>query len=222
MRLAELFECRRFIEYCRAAKWCARLLRLLALMLPPDSVHGLGHSVRVACVAFNLAEREYGEVDWGVLAEAALLHDVGRQAERQRGVHHAEASAAAARELLSAMGAGVDVEAVARVVAEHSFSAGGRPSSPESCALSDADKLDALGYVGLYRLAYVSGLRGRSLRDAVAHYYEKLRRLPELMCTRAAREAAEEAARVLAKAIAELEAALRAEEEVLTRVAGLG
>ena len=201
MRPLDLLSCDGLRGFCAGRPWCGRLLAVVRSLALPDDVHGFGHVVRVACMAYNIAVAEYGGgVDLDLVVAAALLHDVGRAAERP-GLHHAVASAEAAKAILPGVGAPVDPEKAARVILEHSFSLGSRPGSPESCSLSDADKLDALGYIGLYRLAYVSALTGRSMGEAVNHYEEKLRRLPDLMCTRVARNAARELARVLGEAV---------------------
>jgi uncharacterized protein len=69
--------------------------------------------------------------------------------------------------------------------------------SIEAKVLSDADKLDALGAIGVARVFAFSGARGRSLEDSVKHFYEKILRLPELLETDAARRIAVERVEVV-------------------------
>lgn len=141
----------------------------------------------------SIAGEEGADID--VVLAAALLHDVGRSGENTLGVHHAELSAELATLILRGAGFPADkIDSVRRAVLEHSYSRGAKPSSVEACVVSDADKLDALGAIGFYRMALVSGELGRPPGDAVNHFYEKLSRLPGLMCTRAGRARAEKLA----------------------------
>lgn len=155
-----------------------------------DEAHGFPHTIRVACNALEIAVEEDADID--VVLAAALLHDVGRAGEDVLGVHHAVLSAELAPTLLRGAGFPVEkIEAVREAILAHSFSLGGRPSTVEACIVSDADKIDALGAIGFYRMTLVSGETGRPPGDTVAHFYEKLRLLPGLMCTRAGRARAE-------------------------------
>jgi len=45
--------------------------------------------------------------------------------------------------------------------------------------LSDADKLDALGAIGIYRVIYTSGIKGRGFSYAIHHFEEKILKLKE-------------------------------------------
>ncbi len=182
--------CRVFVSFCRGNRWCRELIRLLASIIPSDPVHGLGHTIRVACLSFAIGDLEYQDLyEPCVLAAAALLHDVGRQAETES-LHHAVASARAAPSFLAAVSYPCRHEPIVNSILEHSFSLGKEPSTLESCILSDADKIDALGCIGIYRMFYFSGLRGRDLRGTLDHYRKKIRVLPNFMCTNLARELA--------------------------------
>jgi uncharacterized protein len=189
------WDCRRaLLEVCGRFPWCLKLARLALLLQGGGEAHGFPHTVRVLCNALRLAE-EYGKhnvsVDLEVLIAAALLHDVGRGFEEETGEHHAVLSSVIARLVLPGLGFSREkVERVARAILEHSFSIGGRPSTLESCILSDADKLDALGAIGFYRLVETGVLMGRTAVDSLAHYWEKLEKLPQLMCTEEGRREA--------------------------------
>ena len=50
-----------------------------------------------------------------------------------------------------------------RAIEAHSFSAGIAPDTLEARVLQDADRLDAIGHVGIARCFYVSGRLGRAL-----------------------------------------------------------
>jgi uncharacterized protein len=193
--LSGSWDCReRLTRLCSRLPWCPKLAGIALLLQGGGEAHGFPHTVRVLCNALRLAEKleERGEtVDLEVLAAAALLHDVGRGFEEELGVHHAILSSIVARIILPGLGFDPGrVERVAKAILEHSFSIGGRPSSLESCLLSDADKLDALGAIGFYRLVETGASMGRTAVDSLAHYWEKLEKLPQLMCTEEARREA--------------------------------
>ncbi|WP_338252489.1 HD domain-containing protein [Pyrodictium abyssi] len=190
-------ECRRLLEdKCLRSEWCRELLKLVKSVEGGDEAHGFPHTLRVLCRALKLAEGK--NVDYRVLVASALLHDIGRPFENQAGVHHAALSAFMARLILPGLGfSPEEVARVERAILEHSFSLSeknrdkpGSKSSIESCILSDADKLDALGAVGAYRLVETSAQRRRSMRQTLAHYHEKLSKLPDYMCTEEARREA--------------------------------
>ena len=177
---------------CAARPWCRPLLGV-ALLQGPDDLHGLGHTLRVLCNALWLLEEEKLEADMDVVIAASLLHDVGRMLERWTGLHHAASSAEIARVLLPRLGFPKGkVESVASAILEHSFSLGGRPSSPESCVLSDADKLDAIGAIGIARVFMYSGEHGRDIEASLKHFEEKILKLKDIMYTETAKRIAED------------------------------
>ena len=98
---------------------------------------------------------------------ATLLHDC--VAVEKNSPFRASASrlaAARARELLTDMGWDEEmIEAVAHAIEAHSFSAAIAPRSLEARILQDADRLDALGMIGVARLFHVSGRMGSRLYD---------------------------------------------------------
>ena len=56
-----------------------------------------------------------------------------------------------------------DIEVVADAVLSHSYSAGLVPTTPEARVLQDADRLDAIGLVGVARCFYTAGRLGSRL-----------------------------------------------------------
>ena len=58
--------------------------------------------------------------------------------------------------------------------------------------MQDADRLDALGAIGIARTFAYGGKHQRSLDDSVKHFYEKLFLLKDEMNTKEAKEMAEE------------------------------
>ena len=114
-----------------------------------------------------------------------------------------------ARQMLTDAGFPVDkLDAVAHAIEAHSFSAAITPTTIEAQIVQDADRMDAVGAVGLARMFYTAGRMGSALAhpdDPLAsarelddtafsldHIEVKLARLPAMMNTAAARRLGEE------------------------------
>lgn len=166
-------------------------------------------------LAERIAQREGADVR--VVRAAALLHDVRRDAE-----DHAAASAAFARRWLAERGASpAFIEAVAHAIEAHRFRMPRAARTLEARVLFDADKLDALGIIGLARLFAYSGVHGRPLwadpegegEDSAAHEFSrKIRRLPERMQTETGRRWAQIRLARMLQAIEWLESEIRGED----------
>lgn len=125
-----------------------------------DAAHSFDHVLRVWRLAERIGRAEGADME--VLQAAALLHDVGRGEQSRSGRCHAEVGAELARSILA--GLPVDrVEAVARAIAEHRFRGSAIPSTLEARVLYDADKLDAIGAIGVARAYAVAGERRQHL-----------------------------------------------------------
>ncbi len=162
-----------------------KLERIVSDLIPPHGTHGLEHTMRVyrTCLAMGEAQ----EADMSILLPAALLHDIVRDGE-----DHASASSVKAGEILRGLHYSKEaINAISENILAHSFSAGRMPESLEAKILSDADKLDAMGALGVYRAAMYSAENGRPLEDFVAHFSEKLLTLRDLLFTDEARRLAE-------------------------------
>ena len=99
------------------------------------------------------------------------------------------------------------------MIAAHSYSAGIAPESFEAEILRDADRLDALGAVGIARTFMVAGAMGRALCDpadpfaanrplddqawSIDHWHLKLLQLPQEMVTAKGRKIARKRARLM-------------------------
>jgi uncharacterized protein len=125
-----------------------------------DTAHGFEHVLRVTAVAERIAQAEGANL--AIVRTAALLHDVGRAEEERTGESHAEIGARRAREILAGRPADF-VEAVAGAIANHRFRGNGSPDSLEACVLFDADKLDAIGAIGVARAYAVGGRANQRL-----------------------------------------------------------
>ena len=152
-----------------------RLLRALLDWVRPhfgtDPGHDLEHAVRVCLWTLHLSPPSTPE-SWCIAA--ALLHDVVQIPKNDP--RRAEASTLAARkaeEILTSLGASKEmIETVCGAVEDHSFSSGRIPRSSLADALQDADRLDALGAVGVMRAVSTGSRMGAIYYDATDPFAE--------------------------------------------------
>jgi uncharacterized protein len=128
--------------------------------------HDWDHTERVLELCLRIGRKE--KADLGILQFAAILHDIGREAEDRSGggVCHGERGAEIAAKILGRHG--VDKDKIARVVhciEAHRFRGRRRPESLEAQILFDADKLDSIGAVGIGRAFLFAGEIGARLHD---------------------------------------------------------
>jgi uncharacterized protein len=86
-----------------------------------------------------------------------------------------------------------DTDRICRIINSVSFSQnrGSRPDTIEGQIVQDADRLDALGAVGVARTFAYGGEHGRPMDDSIRHFYDKLLHLKSLMNTETGRRMAE-------------------------------
>ncbi len=180
------------------------------------SSHDMTHINRVESLCLEIREKEGGNPL--VLQLAALLHDVGVIKEHEEGGDHAVYSADIASEFLSKAGLGKElIEAVTNCIRTHRFSAGKSPETLEARILQDADRLDALGAVGIFRavlsmgalrmLKHTTGMdKGSSKRtvyieDPIEGFNEYMQykpfTIPEKLNTDTAKKIAEERLKIM-------------------------
>jgi uncharacterized protein len=128
-----------------------------ALYRAQGGSHDFDHVLRVTALAERIALAE--GADWAVVRTAALLHDVG--AVEGRDDHHVR-GAAIARQVLVAQPPAF-VEAVAHAIEAHRFREDPAPRTLEAQVVYDADKLDAIGAIGVARVFAYAGARGTPL-----------------------------------------------------------
>lgn len=170
--------------------------------------HGFDHVERVTalCERIGMAEG----ADMAILIPAALLHDIARPLEKERGIPHEQEGARMAEEYLTSMGYDANaVSAVAAAIRTHRFTTAEEPESLEARILSDADKLDALGAVGIARTFMRAGEHGTTMQDGIDHFHEKLLKLPDRMYTKTARQIAAERHAFLLRFLALMEDEIR-------------
>lgn len=132
----------------------------------PDPSHDLGHVSRVVKNARLIAKTEGGDLD--VLIPAAWLHDIVNVPKNHPDRAKASVMAAdVAVQKLTEAAYTYRLDAIHHAIAAHSFSAAITPSTLEAKILQDADRLDALGAIGIARTFAVSGQLGRALFDSI-------------------------------------------------------
>lgn len=132
-----------------------------------DGAHDLGHLDRVWASCRMIAMDEPG-ADGDVLAAAAYFHDaVNLPKDSPERARASILSADLAVRELAAMGFDAGrLASVHHAIAAHSFSAGIAPETAEARILQDADRLEALGAIGLARMFLIAGQMGGALFDA--------------------------------------------------------
>ena len=140
-----------------------------ALYAEGDAAHRFDHVLRVADLAVQIAEAEGADAE--IVRTAALLHDVGLDNGRQQ---HEQAAAQRALQILAGHPP-EKVQAVAEAIRSHRFRAGPPPQTLEARCLFDADKLDAIGAVGVARVFAFAGSHGQHLWAEVPLDYEENR-----------------------------------------------
>lgn len=125
-----------------------------------DVVHDFDHVLRVLALAQRIGQAEGADLE--VVQAAALLHDIGRGRAEAIGRDHAAFAAERTHDIL-AEAPPEKIEAVAHAVAAHRFRADPEPSTLEAKVLFDADKLDAIGAVGIARAFAYGGAHNQPL-----------------------------------------------------------
>ncbi len=189
-----------------------------------DGAHDLAHVRRVLANAQRIAAEEGGDPE--ILTAAAVLHDcVSVEKNSPLRAKASRLSAARAGEWLLARGWTKErVARVAHAIAAHSFSAQITPETPEAKILQDADRLDAIGAIGIARCFYTGGrmgsalyhpadpaARGRPLDDAayaLDHFRAKLLTLQSGFQTACGARLAAERTRLVSDFLAAFEAEL--------------
>ena len=170
------------------------------------SGHDYFHALRVYKMATRIAEREGADLE--IVQLAALLHDVDdRKISPDTYEDQTNVKSLLAREGVSAEAS----ERICRIIREISFGANdSAPSTLEGKCVQDADRLDAIGAIGIARAFAYGGSHRRHMyhpdikpnlnmtkeeyakseSTTINHFYEKLFKLTALMNTQTAREIA--------------------------------
>ncbi|MBI2391449.1 MAG: HD domain-containing protein [Deltaproteobacteria bacterium] len=206
-----------------------RMLRALADVAaqacagrPP--AHDFLHVERVAALARTIGQAEGARVD--VVVAAALLHELINLPKDHPESHRSgDLCAEEAMKVLAGAGVAADTaERVAACIRDHAFSKGAAPPTFEAAVLQDADRLDAIGAIGVARcFATCSEMKrpfyapddpfceARAPDDklwGLDHFFRKLLRIEEGLHTETARAIGRERTAFLRTYLARLEAEL--------------
>ncbi|MDK7375317.1 MULTISPECIES: HD domain-containing protein [Weeksella] len=169
---------------------------IYALFSEEATGHDYYHMERVVNNAKKILR--YEKADPFLVEMAAWLHDLG-DAKLHQGVDLSEQLIG---EFLE--GSEVDediIKKIQQIVSEVSFSKNEKTSSLEAKIVQDADRLDAIGAVGIARCFAYGGSVGNLLYNpksvekkssSVQHFHDKLFKLKNLMNTETAKKMAEE------------------------------
>lgn len=192
----------------------AQLRAIIKREMEQDPAHDIAHLDRVWANAHRIATSE-DNVNLRVLLAAAYFHDlVNLPKDAPNRSEASTLSAVKAAPFLQDLGYTPDeIKAAQHAIAAHSYSAGIAPESFEAEILRDADRLDALGAVGIARTFMVAGTMGRPLLDpndpfaaarplddqlwSIDHWHLKLLQLPREMVTEKGRKIAAKRARLM-------------------------
>lgn len=145
--------------------WPSKFIHLLGLHAVEDAAHNPMHIRRVVANARRLAAAE--GADWLVVMPAAWLHDCviipKSSPDRSRASQLAAKQAVAWLEELEWPHARLGE--IAHAIEAHSYTAGIPPETLEAKVLQDADRLDALGAVGLARTLMLGAELKREFYD---------------------------------------------------------
>ena len=201
-------------------EWQERFSGFLAEQGAGDAAHDEGHVRRVVANARALAEIE--GADLAVVLPAAWLHDCVSIAKNSPERSSASRLAAErAGEFLRAEGYPAEhIAAIEHAIVAHSFSARVPPETLEAKVVQDADRLDALGAIGIARTLMSGAAHGTPFYDlsepfpvtraaddrtsVIDHFFTKLLKLGETMQTAKGREAAQQRADFLKQFLTQL------------------
>jgi uncharacterized protein len=143
--------------------WEARIARHVRQSAVADVAHDAHHVERVVRNARRIGRLE--GADLSVVLPAAWLHDI--VAVRKDSPDRARASTLAAAEATRFL-RDIDypqplLDPIAHAIEAHSFSAGIEPRTLEARVVQDADRLEALGAIGIARCFATTGAMGRLL-----------------------------------------------------------
>ena len=185
-----------------------------------DIAHDAEHVMRVLKNARMIARKE--KADLKIITAAALLHDLVTYPKSDpRTKNSSFESSKKSRIILKKYGFSRDkIERISDAIRDHSFSRGVVPQTIEGKILQDADRLDALGAIGIARTFAVGGAEKRPFYNKIDpfckkhspddkswtldHFYTKLLPLEKKMNTKTGKIEAKKRTKIMKKFIDEL------------------
>jgi uncharacterized protein len=185
-----------------------------------DSAHDFDHIMRVFKNAQKICKKE--NVHEKLVLSAVLLHDiVSYPKSDKRSKLSSIKSAEKSKKILKKFNfTKEEIQIISDAIRDHSFSRNKIPATLEGKILQDADRLDAIGAIGIARVFAVSGSEKRpfyNVKDpfcknripddeiwALDHFYRKLFKLESLMNTKSGKIEAKKRTKVLKDFLNEL------------------
>ena len=181
-----------------------------------DPAHDFEHVMRVYRNAERICKNENGNKK--LILSAVLLHDIIKIKNQKDSV--LQSAKLSEKILKENYFLDDEITIISDAIKEHSFSKGKIPSTLEGKILQDADRLDAIGAIGLARVFSFSGSNNRPFYDpkdpfsknrnlndnkwAIDHFYEKLLTLEEKMNTKTGKTIAKKRTKTLKDFLKEL------------------
>ena len=185
-----------------------------------DSAHDFDHIMRVFKNAQKICKKE--NTHEKLVLSAVLLHDiVSYPKSDKRSKLSSIKSAEKSKKILKKFNfTKEEIQTISDTIRDHSFSRNKIPATIEGKILQDADRLDAIGAIGIARVFAVSGSEKRpfyNVKDpfcknrvpndeiwALDHFYRKLFKLESLMNTKSGKIEAKKRTKVLKDFLNEL------------------
>ena len=185
-----------------------------------DPAHDFEHIMRVYKNVKKIAKHE--DVDLRLVLTSALLHDIISfpKSDKRSKTSSLKSAQKAKRILEKYHYTKNEITIIIDAIADHSFSRNKTPKTTEGKILQDADRLDALGAIGIARTFSVGGAENRPIynvfdpfcrnrtpddkRWTIDHFYRKLLILEKKMNTKFAKEEAKRRTKILKKFLSEL------------------
>lgn len=179
------------------------LQKQVKLGMKNDSAHDFAHILRVYKNAQKLCKQE--KANEKLVLSAVLLHDIVSYPKSDKRSHlSSQQSAKKAEKILKKLDfTNNEIQIVSDAIRDHSFTRGKTPQTLEGKILQDADRLDAIGAIGIARVFAVGGSEKRAFynivdpfcktRDpndklwTIDHFYQKLLKLETMMNTKSAK-----------------------------------
>ncbi len=184
-----------------------------------DVAHDFEHIMRVYRNAQKICKEE--KTDPKLVLCAALLHDIVSYPKTQEHSKNSSAeSAKKSEQILARHGfSKEEITIISDAIRDHSFSQGRVPKTLEGKILQDADRLDALGAIGIARV-FATGRHSGGLYNVddpfcktrapedmtwtVDHFYQKLLKLESLMNTESGKREAIKRTKILSEFLEQL------------------
>ena len=189
-------------------------------MAKNDPAHDFEHVLRVYRNAQRICRNE--KANSKLVLTAVLLHDIisFKKSDKRSKTSSSKSSLEAKKILKNYSYSENEIKIIADAIETHSYSKNKTPSTLEGKILQDADRLDAIGAIGIARTFAVGGAENRSFYNkndsfcssrkpndqvwTLDHFYKKLLLLESKMNTKSAKIEAKRRTKILKKFLADL------------------